>query len=130
MSDQPSSTQAYSKVPPNVSNSSLATKTSNVNTPKSKVSEITPKMSSQISFVPDPHQSVSKYMLDEPLFNNSLLDDSSVHLVNMGRSTSDLAISGSQLNLNTKEPTPSIASDVSHPGASQELHQRIKELQK
>lgn len=47
-----------------------------------------------------------------------------------GRSTSNLAISGSQQYLaGGKEPTPSIASDISNPYAAQELQQRLQQLQ-
>ncbi|XP_071370102.1 extended synaptotagmin-2-A-like, partial [Centroberyx affinis] len=50
-----------------------------------------------------------------------------------GRSTSNLAISGSQQYLagvaGAKEPTPSIASDISNPYAAQELQQRLRLLQ-
>ncbi|CAL8277024.1 unnamed protein product [Lota lota] len=49
-----------------------------------------------------------------------------------GRSSSNLAISGSQLylagGLGGKEPTPSIASDISNPYAVQELQQRLHQL--
>jgi len=52
-------------------------------------------------------------------------------LAESGRSTSNLAISGSQLYLaEGKEPTPSIASDISNPYSTQELHQRLQQLQK
>ncbi|KAM8728367.1 extended synaptotagmin-2 isoform 4-T4 [Acanthopagrus schlegelii] len=51
-------------------------------------------------------------------------------LAETGRSTSNLAISGSQLYLaGGKEPTPSIASDISNPFAVQELQTRIQQLQ-
>ncbi|KAI1889175.1 hypothetical protein AGOR_G00176370 [Albula goreensis] len=50
-------------------------------------------------------------------------------LVDAGRSTSNLAISGSQLHLAHKESTPSIASDLSMPFATQELQQRLRQLQ-
>uniref|UniRef100_A0A7N8XGC7 Extended synaptotagmin-like protein 2a n=1 Tax=Mastacembelus armatus TaxID=205130 RepID=A0A7N8XGC7_9TELE len=47
-----------------------------------------------------------------------------------GKSTSNLAISGSQQYLaGGKEPTPSIASDISNPYAAQELQQRLQQLQ-
>lgn len=52
-------------------------------------------------------------------------------LAETGRSTSNLAISGSQQYLaGGKEPTPSIASDISNPYAAQELQQRLQQLQK
>ncbi|XP_036940002.1 extended synaptotagmin-2-like isoform X4 [Acanthopagrus latus] len=51
-------------------------------------------------------------------------------LAETGRSTSNLAISGSQQYLaGGKEPTPSIASDISNPFAAQELQTRIQQLQ-
>ncbi|XP_077955805.1 extended synaptotagmin-2 isoform X4 [Gasterosteus aculeatus] len=51
-------------------------------------------------------------------------------LADTGRSTSNLAISGSQQHLaGGKEPTPSIASDISYPYAAQELQQRLQQLQ-
>lgn len=51
-------------------------------------------------------------------------------LAETGRSTSNLAISGSQLYLaGGKEPTPSIASDISNPYAAQELQLRLQQLQ-
>ncbi|XP_028987105.1 extended synaptotagmin-2 isoform X2 [Betta splendens] len=51
-------------------------------------------------------------------------------LADTGRSTSNLAISGSQQYLaGGKEPTPSIASDISNPYAAQELQQRLQHLQ-
>ncbi|XP_017285050.1 extended synaptotagmin-2 isoform X2 [Kryptolebias marmoratus] len=52
------------------------------------------------------------------------------NLAETGRSASNLNISGSQLYLaGGKEPTPSIASDISNPFAAQELQQRIQQLQ-
>ncbi|KAG8013782.1 Extended synaptotagmin-2-A [Nibea albiflora] len=51
-------------------------------------------------------------------------------LADTGRSTSNLAISGSQQYLaGGKEPTPSIASDISNPYAAQELQLRLQQLQ-
>ncbi|XP_070775034.1 extended synaptotagmin-2-like isoform X2 [Enoplosus armatus] len=51
-------------------------------------------------------------------------------LAETGRSTSNLAISGSQQYLaGSKEPTPSIASDISNPYAAQELQLRLQQLQ-
>uniref|UniRef100_A0A8C1RAT0 Extended synaptotagmin-like protein 2a n=1 Tax=Cyprinus carpio TaxID=7962 RepID=A0A8C1RAT0_CYPCA len=55
--------------------------------------------------------------------------DSPTHLAKSGRSTSNLAISGSQLHLNNKEPTPSIASDISNPSTTQDLQRTIQQLQ-
>lgn len=52
-------------------------------------------------------------------------------LAENGRSTSNLAISGSlQYLAGGKEPTPSIASDISNPYAAQELQLRLQQLQK
>uniref|UniRef100_W5KQ30 Extended synaptotagmin 2 n=1 Tax=Astyanax mexicanus TaxID=7994 RepID=W5KQ30_ASTMX len=56
-------------------------------------------------------------------------EDSPSRLADTGRSASNLAISGSRLNLNNKEPTPSIASDISNPCATEELQQRLKQLE-
>ncbi|XP_062284960.1 extended synaptotagmin-2-A-like isoform X1 [Scomber scombrus] len=51
-------------------------------------------------------------------------------LAETGRSHSNLAISGSlQYLAGGKEPTPSIASDISNPYAAQELQQRLQQLQ-
>lgn len=53
------------------------------------------------------------------------------NLAENGRSTSNLAISGSQPYLaGNKEPTPSIASDISNPYAAQELQLRLQQLHK
>lgn len=53
------------------------------------------------------------------------------HLADIGRSSGNLASSGSQQHLaGAKEPTPSIASDISNPYAAQELQQRLQQLQK
>ncbi|KAJ8279848.1 hypothetical protein COCON_G00069140 [Conger conger] len=54
---------------------------------------------------------------------------SPVRLADAGRSTSNLAISGSHPHLAHKESTPSIASDLSMPFATQELQQRLRQLQ-
>ena len=53
----------------------------------------------------------------------------SPHRLGGGRSFSSLAVSGSLSQLN-KEPTPSIASDISNPYATQELQQRLEQLHK
>lgn len=48
-----------------------------------------------------------------------------------GRSAAHLSSSGSQQRqTGAKEPTPSIASDISNPYAAQELQQRLQQLQK
>uniref|UniRef100_A0A3B3SQF3 Extended synaptotagmin 2 n=1 Tax=Paramormyrops kingsleyae TaxID=1676925 RepID=A0A3B3SQF3_9TELE len=54
---------------------------------------------------------------------------SPAHLARAGLSSSSLAVSGSQTQLAAKEPTPSIASDISNPFATQELQQRLRQLQ-
>lgn len=52
-------------------------------------------------------------------------------LADIGRSTVNLANSSSQqYQAGAKEPTPSIASDISNPYAAQELQQRLQQLQK
>lgn len=52
-------------------------------------------------------------------------------LVDNKRSASNVSISGSQQQLaGSKEPTPSIASDISNPYAAQELQLRLQQLHK
>lgn len=50
----------------------------------------------------------------------------------LGRSSSSLQASGtgSPSHISVKEPTPSIASDISLPIATQELRQRLRQLEK
>lgn len=50
----------------------------------------------------------------------------------LGRSSSSLQASGtgSPSHISIKEPTPSIASDISLPIATQELRQRLRQLEK
>ncbi|XP_041102828.1 extended synaptotagmin-2-A-like isoform X4 [Polyodon spathula] len=53
-------------------------------------------------------------------------------LVDLNKSSSNLNIAsypGSPTHLSAKEATPSIASDISHPYATQELRQRLRHLQ-
>ncbi|MGH0133618.1 UNVERIFIED_CONTAM: hypothetical protein FKN15_028478 [Acipenser sinensis] len=53
-------------------------------------------------------------------------------LVDLNKSSSNLNIAsypGSPIHLSAKEATPSIASDISHPYATQELRQRLRHLQ-
>lgn len=64
----------------------------------------------------------------EPQTDRALLEDSPARLTKSGQSASNLAISGSQLHLNSKEPTPSIASDVSNPSTALELQRTIQML--
>lgn len=65
----------------------------------------------------------------EPLMDSRPLEDLPGRLVKSGRSTSNLAISGSLLNLNHKEATPSIASDISNPSTVQDLQRTMQQLQ-
>ncbi|KAF4076654.1 hypothetical protein AMELA_G00217550 [Ameiurus melas] len=130
VSDQPSFVQNRNQsVIPSASNSSLAQNASSLkNTPKTSGSGVSSKPSSQLPLVSE-HQSVPDLQGLSESVSTTPLEDSPVRLADRGRSTSNLAISGSQMNLNNKEPTPSIASDISHPYASQELQHRLKELQ-
>ncbi|KAJ8376790.1 hypothetical protein SKAU_G00073700 [Synaphobranchus kaupii] len=77
-----------------------------------------------------PSASASVLELHRPAENpDHAFPGSPVRLNDAGRSTSNLAISGSQPHLAHKEPTPSIASDLSMPFATQELQQRLRQLQ-
>ncbi|XP_046732186.1 extended synaptotagmin-2 isoform X2 [Silurus meridionalis] len=131
VSDQPSSVQVRNRsasVVPNASNSNLAQNaSSSKNTPKTSGSGASSKPSSQIPHVSE-YQSVPDLLGLNESIPSTTLQDSPVRLADKGRSTSNLAISDSQMNLNSKEPTPSIASDISHPYASQELQLRLKDL--
>uniref|UniRef100_A0AAY4A6Q3 Extended synaptotagmin-like protein 2b n=1 Tax=Denticeps clupeoides TaxID=299321 RepID=A0AAY4A6Q3_9TELE len=73
-------------------------------------------------------QPTAPMQVHTPTHMQSEPSDSPSHLTVMGRSSSNLAISGSHTHLN-KEPTPSIASDISNPYAAQELQSRIRQLQ-
>uniref|UniRef100_A0A672N4V3 Extended synaptotagmin 2 n=1 Tax=Sinocyclocheilus grahami TaxID=75366 RepID=A0A672N4V3_SINGR len=86
-------------------------------TPTSKTQQPTPAPRTQ----PSPRV--------EPLIDSRPLEDSPTRLAKSGWSTSNLAISGSQLHLHNKEPTPSIASDISNPSTAQELQKTIQHLQ-
>uniref|UniRef100_A0A671K971 Extended synaptotagmin-2-A-like n=1 Tax=Sinocyclocheilus anshuiensis TaxID=1608454 RepID=A0A671K971_9TELE len=90
------------------------------------VSEPTPTSKTQQP-TPAPRNQPSPRV--EPLIDSRPLEDSPTRLAKSGRSTSNLAISGSQLHLNNKEPTPSIASDISNPSTAQELQKTIQHLQ-
>ncbi|KAK3513700.1 hypothetical protein QTP70_028907 [Hemibagrus guttatus] len=128
VSQQPSvQVHRSSNAIPSASNSSLAQNASK-NTIKTSGSGVSSKPSSQLPHVSE-HQSVPDLKGLSESTSSTPLEDSPIRLSDAGRSTSNLAISGSQMNLNSKEPTPSIASDISHPYASQELQQRIKDLQ-
>ncbi|XP_026146494.1 extended synaptotagmin-2-A-like isoform X1 [Carassius auratus] len=65
----------------------------------------------------------------EALIDSRPLEDSPARLAKSGRSTSNLALSGSQLHLNNKEQTPSIASDISNPSTALDLQRTIQLLQ-
>uniref|UniRef100_A0AAY4A3V9 Extended synaptotagmin-like protein 2b n=1 Tax=Denticeps clupeoides TaxID=299321 RepID=A0AAY4A3V9_9TELE len=77
---------------------------------------------------PRPPPTTEPMQVHTPTHMQSEPSDSPSHLTVMGRSSSNLAISGSHTHLN-KEPTPSIASDISNPYAAQELQSRIRQLQ-
>ncbi|XP_058650399.1 LOW QUALITY PROTEIN: extended synaptotagmin-2-A [Onychostoma macrolepis] len=120
VSDQPSSVQirrpSSSATPnpspqlPNVSEPTPASKTQQpIPTPRSQPTNPSPRV--------------------DPLIDRRPFEDSPTRLAKSGRSTSNLAISGSELHLNSKEPTPSIASDISNPSTTQELQKTIQQLQ-
>uniref|UniRef100_A0A3B4G5Q7 Extended synaptotagmin-2-A-like n=1 Tax=Pundamilia nyererei TaxID=303518 RepID=A0A3B4G5Q7_9CICH len=90
---------------------------------KSESSNSTPRPSIS-SESPKPPASTS----DIPR-SSSVVGGGGKSLAETGRSTSNLAISGSQQYLASgKEPTPSIASDISNPYAAQELQQRLEQF--
>ncbi|TTH23512.1 Receptor-type tyrosine-protein phosphatase N2 [Bagarius yarrelli] len=114
VSDQPSSVQVRSRsssVIPNPSNSNLPQNaSSSKNTSKTSGSGVSSKNDSQLPHVSE-QKSVSDLQELSESINNTTLEDSPVRLADKGRSTSNLAISGSQMNLNNKEPTPNSGSD-------------------
>uniref|UniRef100_A0AAR2KEM8 Extended synaptotagmin-like protein 2a n=1 Tax=Pygocentrus nattereri TaxID=42514 RepID=A0AAR2KEM8_PYGNA len=121
VSDQPSSVQVRSR---------SASIIPNATTPKASSSVVTPKPPTQLPSAPEALKPVPENKpLVGPISNSTPSEESPVRLAQTGKSASNLAISGSQLNLNSKEPTPSIASDISNPFATQELQHRIRELQ-
>ncbi|XP_058879291.1 extended synaptotagmin-2-like isoform X3 [Acipenser ruthenus] len=64
--------------------------------------------------------------------NPGASSSSSQRLVDLNKSSSNLNIAsypGSPTHLSAKEATPSIASDISHPYATQELRQRLRHMQ-
>uniref|UniRef100_A0A3P8N7M3 Extended synaptotagmin-like protein 2a n=1 Tax=Astatotilapia calliptera TaxID=8154 RepID=A0A3P8N7M3_ASTCA len=96
---------------------------SSVQVRKSESSNSTPRPSIS-SESPKPPASTS----DIPR-SSSVVGGGGKSLAETGRSTSNLAISGSQQYLASgKEPTPSIASDISNPYAAQELQQRLEQF--
>uniref|UniRef100_A0A8C1V2J2 Extended synaptotagmin-like protein 2a n=1 Tax=Cyprinus carpio TaxID=7962 RepID=A0A8C1V2J2_CYPCA len=99
--------------------------TPNASPQRPNVSEPIPVSKTQ---PPTPAPRTQPSLRVEPLIDSSPLGDSPTRLAKSGRSTSNLAISGSQLHLNSKEPTPSIASDISNPSTTQELQKTIQQL--
>ncbi|KTG18787.1 hypothetical protein cypCar_00020221 [Cyprinus carpio] len=116
VSDQPSSVQIR-----------RPSETPNASPQRPNVSEPIPVSKTQ---PPTPAPRTQPSLRVEPLIDSSPLVDSPTRLAKSGRSTSNLAISGSQLHLNSKEPTPSIASDISNPSTTQELQKTIQQLHK
>uniref|UniRef100_A0A8C1V534 Extended synaptotagmin-like protein 2a n=1 Tax=Cyprinus carpio TaxID=7962 RepID=A0A8C1V534_CYPCA len=114
ISDQPSSVQIR-----------RPSETPNASPQRPNVSEPIPVSKTQ---PPTPAPRTQPSLRVEPLIDSSPLGDSPTRLAKSGRSTSNLAISGSQLHLNSKEPTPSIASDISNPSTTQELQKTIQQL--
>lgn len=121
--------------------SSVQVRKSSSSGPESSVSANSPKPSSSSTpNVPRPAQVSTQELLnrrreaDDALMSADLSQGSggvSTNLAENGRSTSNLAISGSQPYLaGNKEPTPSIASDISNPYAAQELQHRLQQLHK
>uniref|UniRef100_A0A8C2BCX2 Extended synaptotagmin-like protein 2a n=1 Tax=Cyprinus carpio TaxID=7962 RepID=A0A8C2BCX2_CYPCA len=109
-SNQPSSIQNHHPSSSTTPNPSPQQANVSEPTPTSKTQQPTPAPRSKPTPTPSPR-------------------DSPNHLAKSGRSTSNLAISGSQLHLNNKEPTPSIASDISNPSTAQDLQRTIQQLQ-
>ncbi|XP_051552773.1 extended synaptotagmin-2-like isoform X2 [Myxocyprinus asiaticus] len=121
VSDQPSSVQIRrpsASVGPNPSPQQKPTVSEPTSTPRAQptpapITQPTPTSSPRV----------------EPLTDNTPLEDLPSRLAKSERSLSNLAISGSQIHLNNKEPTPSIASDISNPSATLELQRTIQQLQ-
>lgn len=110
-------------------------------TPRPSVSSDLPKPASSTTDIPRSVSASTQDLVnrrreaDEPLRSPGSTDlglgGAGRGLAETGRSTSNLAISGSQQFLaGGKEPTPSIASDISNPYATQELQLRLHQLQK
>ncbi|XP_067308639.1 extended synaptotagmin-2-A isoform X1 [Pseudorasbora parva] len=119
VSDQPSSVQI--RRPSAIPSPSPQQPKVSEPTPASKAQQPTPAPRTQPIPTPSPRV--------EPLIDSRPLEDSPNRLAKAGRSASNQAISGSLLNLNHKEPTPSIASDISNPSTTQELQRTIQQLQ-
>ncbi|TNM98156.1 hypothetical protein fugu_014402 [Takifugu bimaculatus] len=89
-------------------------------------------LKNQNSSNPTPRPSVSSdpHRLPEVSVHERNVGNLGDNLADIGRSTGNLASSGSQqYQPGGKEPTPSIASDISNPYAAQELQQRLQQLQ-
>lgn len=121
VSDQPSSVQIHRPNSSATPNPSPQRPNVSEPTPASKTQQPTPAPRSQPTPTPSPRV--------DPLIDRRPFEDSPTRLAKSGRSTSNLAISGSELHLNSKEPTPSIASDISNPSTTQELQKTIQQLQ-
>ncbi|KPP62394.1 hypothetical protein Z043_119426 [Scleropages formosus] len=134
-SDQPSSVQlkkASADIPASSTAGVSAGPSSNLSsssTPRPQVSTITQGPASTIlgptsvSFSGPAHEMPRSGSGPAHLYSPSN-PGSMTHLSSIGKSTSSLAIGGSH-----KESTPSIASDMSLPNATQELQQRLRQMQ-
>ncbi|XP_018612382.1 extended synaptotagmin-2-like [Scleropages formosus] len=134
-SDQPSSVQlkkASADIPASSTAGVSAGPSSNLSsssTPRPQVSTITQGPASTIlgptsvSFSGPTHEMPRSGSGPAHLYSPSN-PGSMTHLSSIGKSTSSLAIGGSH-----KESTPSIASDMSLPNATQELQQRLRQMQ-
>ncbi|XP_043546626.1 extended synaptotagmin-2-A isoform X3 [Chiloscyllium plagiosum] len=100
--------------------------------PASKVPLVPPSESSKPSPTAPAVDSIKKPEKMDRLENYSTASLSPQRPANLQQTASANASSsqtGSPSHLSAKEPTPSIASDVSLPFATQELHQRLRQLQ-
>ncbi|XP_051990288.1 extended synaptotagmin-2-like isoform X1 [Xyrauchen texanus] len=88
---------------------------------KPAVPEPTPKPRTQPTPVPSPRV--------QPLTDNTTPEHSPARLMKSGQSMSSLDMFGSQMHLNNKEGTPSMASDISNPREIQDLQRTIQQLQ-
>lgn len=131
-----------SSSPPEVSSPVIA-QNSSKQTPRSSVSSEAQQLSPTTPEVPGAASASPQDLLarqrdsEDPLMSPGRPDPGddrgnvSDNLADIGRSTGNLANSGSQqYQPGAKEPTPSIASDISNPYAAQELQQRLEQLQK
>uniref|UniRef100_A0A8C7TNA3 Extended synaptotagmin 2 n=1 Tax=Oncorhynchus mykiss TaxID=8022 RepID=A0A8C7TNA3_ONCMY len=100
--------------------------TSSVQVRKASTSNPIPMKSPSVSEPPNPVPVLDLPRGDDEPYSGGPVG---IGLADAGRSTSNLAISGSQKHLAHRGSTPSIASDISNPYATQELQQRLRELQ-